>query len=120
MPGGRCLTLLEPVQFSGQASIEIGARATTVIALLLLVLALVRRFLQPGLAAVFGLGLILLGAQATALPMNQLLKALALAAEGRLPRNLSWHEFLPLAILLAWQGTIALIGRAAPSRETRP
>lgn len=120
MPGGRCLTLLEEVPFAEQASLEIGARAVVILALLLLIVAPLRRWLAPGLSTVLALGLILLGASSPALPMDQLAQALTMAGEGRLPRTPRGHEFLPLILMLVWQGFEAIRTRTAAHREACP
>jgi len=106
--GGRCLTLLEGVQSMRQASVEIGARAAAIIALILLVVALVRPFLKPGLTTLLALGLVLLGIPARFLPMGELLTALHLAAEGRLTRTPQLHEFCGLILLVTWLTAAAL------------
>ena len=113
VPGGRCLTLLEKVPSVRRASLEIGARAAGVLALVLLVVALVRGFLKPGMATTLALGLTLLGASSPVLPVEQLLEGLRLAAEGRLPAAPQWREFSALWIflgLLGWS-TLGLQGR---------
>lgn len=109
--GGRCLTLLESVPSVRQASVEIGARAAAMLALVLLVVALVRPFLKPGLTTMLALGLVLLGIPSRFLPMGELLKALHLAAEGRLTRTPQWHEFAGLILLVTWLTATALAQR---------